>query len=281
MNKKENIKNVVIGIVLILGIISAVTLANAITYSDCSIYGNCPQPIFKITSVNYSLVDTNDSQFLRGYTPTNLPVCYYQFGTNNFNGSGNFTTTGKIGINIAKPVGMLDVNNSNPSTYGIIVRNIAGGAIGGTETFLAQNMNGSGQATFIFKVNATGYTSYGGVLYGGSSQTTGGLFGASNRKDKLYFFADGSQNQGLYIGTLVNTPVVFGSNNLERFRIDTKGNLNVSNNMTIAGNYLNVTKNLFVNENITLKHGGRIWDNETCTFISSPDGSTIQEVCNV
>lgn len=32
--------------------------------------------------------------------------------------------------------------------------------------------------------------------------------------------------------------------------------------------------------NYILENGGRIWDNETCTFISSPDGSTIQEICN-
>jgi len=38
--------------------------------------------------------------------------------------------------------------------------------------------------------------------------------------------------------------------------------------------------NLNVTGNITLDNGGKIWDNATCTFISSPDGSTVQEICN-
>lgn len=41
---------------------------------------------------------------------------------------------------------------------------------------------------------------------------------------------------------------------------------------SIYGNCQSVT-------NINLKNG-KIWDNKTCTFISSPDGSTVQEICN-
>jgi len=40
------------------------------------------------------------------------------------------------------------------------------------------------------------------------------------------------------------------------------------------------TFSLHISENITLANGGKVWDNSTCTFISSPDGSNIQEVCN-
>ncbi len=32
--------------------------------------------------------------------------------------------------------------------------------------------------------------------------------------------------------------------------------------------------------NITLLNGGQLWDNATCTFLESPDGSTVTEVCN-
>lgn len=32
---------------------------------------------------------------------------------------------------------------------------------------------------------------------------------------------------------------------------------------------------------LTLANGGQLWDNATCTFISSPDGSNIQEICNI
>jgi hypothetical protein len=42
---------------------------------------------------------------------------------------------------------------------------------------------------------------------------------------------------------------------------------------------LNVTGNI-TTEGFILENGGRLWDNETCTFLASPDGSTITEVCN-
>ena len=42
----------------------------------------------------------------------------------------------------------------------------------------------------------------------------------------------------------------------------------------------NFTGNLYIGGNFTLPNGGLIWDNSTCTFISSPDGSAVNEVCN-
>ena len=35
-----------------------------------------------------------------------------------------------------------------------------------------------------------------------------------------------------------------------------------------------------IDGNITLENGGKLWDNSTCTFLASPDGSNILEVCN-
>ena len=32
--------------------------------------------------------------------------------------------------------------------------------------------------------------------------------------------------------------------------------------------------------NVTLANGGKVWDNSTCTMISSPDGSNVMEVCD-
>ena len=42
----------------------------------------------------------------------------------------------------------------------------------------------------------------------------------------------------------------------------------------------NITASNFFGGNITLTNGGKVWDNSTCTFISSPDGSVVQEICN-
>lgn len=40
------------------------------------------------------------------------------------------------------------------------------------------------------------------------------------------------------------------------------------------------TGNLNVTGNITTADGGTLWSNSTCTFLSSPDGSSVVEVCN-
>ena len=68
--------------------------------------------------------------------------------------------------------------------------------------------------------------------------------------------------------------------------LDTKFNLTggiITGNVTIVGS-LNVTVRFDADEifitNITLTNGGRLWDNSTCTIISSPDGSTILEICD-
>ncbi len=43
---------------------------------------------------------------------------------------------------------------------------------------------------------------------------------------------------------------------------------------------LNVTDSITVANNITLGSGATLWSNATCTFLASPDGSTVLEVCN-
>lgn len=50
--------------------------------------------------------------------------------------------------------------------------------------------------------------------------------------------------------------------------------------LNITHQNLTINDNLIVQGNITLANGGKVWDNATCTFISSPDGSVIQEICN-
>ena len=55
-------------------------------------------------------------------------------------------------------------------------------------------------------------------------------------------------------------------------KMDYAGNLITTGSVTTT--HLNVTGN------ITLQNGGKLWDNSTCTFLASPDGSTITEVCN-
>jgi hypothetical protein len=60
------------------------------------------------------------------------------------------------------------------------------------------------------------------MLTGGASDATGDLFGLS-RADKTFIFHDGANGLGLGIGTLNNQPMVFGTNNTERFRVSGAG----------------------------------------------------------
>ena len=48
-----------------------ISFTSASIYDDCSIYGNC-EPVLSTSSVNYSLVNVNNSQYFQGYTPTTL-----------------------------------------------------------------------------------------------------------------------------------------------------------------------------------------------------------------
>ena len=76
-------------------------------------------------------------------------------------------------------------------------------------------------AMYFTNTRSTDFESYGGFLYGGISQTEP-LFGL-NRNDKLFLFADGSDNLGMIVGTVSNQPLYFGTNNLERMRVTSAG----------------------------------------------------------
>jgi len=77
--------------------------------------------------------------------------------------------------------------------------------------------------------------------------------------------------------------IVTGGN--ETIRIDASGLVGINtststNTLNILGDF-NVTSGAFFGGNITTPNGGILWDNSTCTFLTSPDGSTTLEVCNV
>ena len=83
----------------------------------------------------------------------------------------------------------------------------------------AQGTNAAGQIGSYYENNRGGFASYGGLIYGGSSNAIGNFFGVS-RADKMFIFADGSNNLGLGIGTLVAQPLILGTNNTAALTID-------------------------------------------------------------
>jgi hypothetical protein len=125
--------------------------------------------------------------------------------------------SGRVGIGTISPTAALDVVCSSTN------------AGAGTYNFHVQNTSAAtaGQVDFYFENNRGSFASYGGLLIGGSGNTKTGLFGQANRADKMFFFADGASNLGLFVGTLTAKPVVIGTNNIERIRIDSAGNVGI------------------------------------------------------
>src|SRR5260370_31963641 len=110
-----------------------------------------------------------------------------------------------------------------------------------------QNTNSAGNASLYFQNNRGSYAAYGGLLTGGSADASGNMFGAS-RADKTILIADGASSLGLSLGTLTAQPLVLGTNNAERVRIDSSGNVGIGKtNPTVALDVvgsINVTGNI-------------------------------------
>lgn len=86
-----------------------------------------------------------------------------------------------------------------------------------------QNLSSTGQTAHLLENDRGSTLSYMDLIYGGSANAIGNLFGVS-RADKGFLIFDGSNNLGGYIGTLVNQPLVLGTNNTARLTIDGSGN---------------------------------------------------------
>ncbi len=106
-----------------------------------------------------------------------------------------------------------------------------------------------------------------------------------------FFLGDGSQLTGI-IGTSpagsdtqvqFNDGGGFGGNSGFIFNKSTTrvgiGTSTPQNTLNVVGD-LNVTDNFIIGGNITLPNGGVIFDNSTCTFITSPNGLSRLEVCD-
>ena len=110
---------------------------------------------------------------------------------------------------------LLGIGTNNPAYY-LHLRNPLP-----IQVFIEGTSTTTHASMYFTNSRSTNFTSYGGFLYGGINQTDA-LFG-QNRNDKLFLFADGSNNLGMLVGTLSNQPLYFGTNNTERMRITSAG----------------------------------------------------------
>ena len=122
------------------------------------------------------------------------------------------------------PAAMLDVYGDAvfTSSAADVVKLI--GSHSSRATLYVQATNSASQANLYFENNRGGFASYGGLLYGCTTNAIGNLFGVS-RPDRMFLFADGASNLGLYIGTLGAQPCVLGTNNTTYVTLSSAGAL--------------------------------------------------------
>jgi hypothetical protein len=128
-----------------------------------------------------------------------------------------------------KSTGALEVATSAQDALSIV------GSSSSRATINLQATNSASQATFYFQNNRGSFASYGGLLYGGTTNAIGNLFGLS-RPDRMFVFADGASNLGLAVGTLSNQSLTLGTNNTARITVKGSGVINIASLSSYADN---------------------------------------------
>lgn len=151
----------------------------------------------------------------------------------------SFNSFSQIGVNTTTPEAMLDVSSTN---NGFLIPRIS--LTGNNDVSTVANPNGGSLATstMVYNTNATtglnglpiGYCYWNGtqwVSFAGNNSHNWGLFGNSNTTSPstpaVYGTSTIAANES-FIGTTDTKDVVFGTNNLERMRInEMEGNIGI------------------------------------------------------
>jgi len=193
-----------------------------------------------------NLLGSNKHDFYL-YDNKNLLAKFYADSTGNMNIGGTATAAATSAISITgtnNNVGMIgtNINLGTSSTKGHLTVIDASGS---TYTGYLQNTNANWQTAFYLENNRGSDASFGGLVYGGSTQGGGNFFGMT-RADKLFLLSIGANNLGLGVGTYNSAPVVLGTNNTERVRITPTGITSLySGSAVVSAGTITPTGNLF------------------------------------
>ena len=153
-----------------------------------------------------------------------------------------------------------------------------------------------GVATYYGDTNITGNATFdGGAIFKGAilgDETLGYeniRYGVYAHTPRIIFDNGTFVGQIDYVGDTIRFILNDSGTNRATLRVNNSavriGEQNYRRNLIVWGDI--ITKdpaggggNLIIDGNLTTEDGGKLWSNATCTFLSSPDGSNVQEICN-
>jgi len=199
------------------------------------------------------MMDANKQFELTGGTTANRPTgvasaMYYNTSNNWFdfhNGTAWFnplrsaTATGLLGTNYIGYGTTTGVDSDADFQWNSIDNALSVGGFGTTATdkinvignssarvsITLQNTNANGNASFYFQNNRGGFSSYGGLLQGGT--TYGGPLAGIPVVDKTVLLSDGANSEGMVIATRTADPLIIGTTGLERIRVLSSGEVGI------------------------------------------------------
>jgi hypothetical protein len=142
-----------------------------------------------------------------------------------------------LGIGTASPIAMLDVGGSTatPGITAATAINVDNNLINSMQ-FQNMNAGANAQIRLLMKANGADYMSF---TYPSSNFTSQSWFGVNkSTAGFLWTFASSGTPRHLCVGTISDADLILGSNNIERIRAESAGDIKMSKiKLTLEGGY--------------------------------------------